>query len=152
MAKQDFYMDVDMHGNQLLNAASNGGSASTYTAENKDSITLIKGTPVTQDGSGVGFIRASSSVNGSFCVGLVANNTAHLVSGPVQIDGVIELDDWTLIAGSISLIPKASYFLSSTPGKITSDPNSSPGLFLQKIGVSVDSQTLEILLGLTILL
>lgn len=132
---------------------SGGGGASTFTAENKDSVTLVKGMAVTQDNSGTGVRRADCSVNAGFSVGLAQQDITSLSSGPVQTDGILTLSDWTAIIGSVSLTPKTKYYLDANGGgKLTATAPTTPGYLLQRIGISVDAQTLEINLGYSILL
>lgn len=133
-------------------SSAGGATGLTYNAENKDTVNLQAGTPVTEDASGSGFVRADASANGKYCVGLLATNVNQNIGGLVQVGGIITLLDWTLLTGSPQLTIKARYYLNVVAGTITTTPPSIPGKICQRIGVAVDPLTLSINIGNAILL
>lgn len=128
------------------------GAVVSYSAVNKDSITLIAGTPITEDVSGSGFVRANANITSKFCVGFLLEDIAPTFSGNISLIGSLILTDWTLIVGTATLSAKTKYFLDTTAGKITSTPPVITGQSLQIIGTSLDSLTLSINIGNSILL
>ncbi len=105
------------------------------TAFNADSVNIGKATPVAILPSNGGFIRANSSLT-NYPFGVLAQDAAVGYPCPVIIDGEISLTDWTTIAGSATLAAGSLYYISSTPGKITTTQSGTA----QIIGVAL-SQT-----------
>lgn len=139
--------------NELIAAAGGGGGSNlTFTAQNKDSITLIKGTPVATHSSGTGFIRTNASDNVHTCIGLLAEDIAAGVSGKVQIGGMVQLSDWSALIGFVSLSSKGIYFIGTSVGQLTTTPPSIAGQVIQQVGKAVAGDTLEISILYPILL
>lgn len=55
-------------------------------------------------------------------IGLALTSAALDAYVTVLTDGVIEVADWTNAAGSATLTPGSSYYLSGTPGVLTATP------------------------------
>lgn len=100
---------------------------------------------------------ASAAATATQAIGL-ATNAAFTPGVPVRLQkgGFIELDDWTQVTGGPTLGSKrltlgATYYLSVTPGMLTSTAPSSPNI-VQQIGVAQSANTLaiEMTLGSTL--
>jgi hypothetical protein len=113
------------------------------SSQNKDSINLVKGTAVTQDGSGSGFRRADCSAPGTFCIGVLYEDINTGFSGNILTAGTLTISDWTSIIGVSSLSAKTKYYL-STSGQLVSLPSLIPGQILQFIGTGIDTQSMKI--------
>lgn len=113
-------------------------------AENKDTLSLAAGTVVAMHSSGAGIVRASANDSTLPAVGIIP--TARMVSevGIVQTDGTLELNDWTAIVGTPTLAANASYYLSTTPGQLTTTIPLGAGRIVQAIGKAVTPTTLDI--------
>lgn len=129
-----------------------GSSGAFYDATNKQGSTLAAGAPVATHSSGVGVVSASAADDMLEAVGLVTTSAVLLASANIQTDGPFELSDWTEVTGSVSLSPKAVYFLSTADGTLTTTPPSSFGNVMQKVGYAVGPQTLQISIEPSILL
>ena len=70
-------------------------------------------------------------------LGFISTDTSTGFSADIVVAGSIYRADWTEVAGTISLSPTFPYYLSSTPGRITSVPPSSG--FLIRLGIAANS-------------
>lgn len=113
-----------------------------FEGENKDSTTIIAGGAVTIHASGVGVRKADAATAGRECVGLVSATTAVGFVATVRTSGLLTLGDWSLVTGTPTLVPRTTYFLSATAGRITSTPPAIAGQRVQQIGVAVSADTL----------
>lgn len=111
----------------------------------------LQGQPVYVKNTGhIAKARASSGYQ-KF-VGLLASDTSTGFSGKYQCDGMFILNDWTNITGSANLTPQDIYYLSDTDyGKLTNNPSTLSG-FCVKIGIALNTTTLEIKNDINILL
>lgn len=67
--------------------------------------------------------------------------------------GAVSRSDWSLVAGSVSLLVGSSYYLSAdTPGKITAISPTTLGQFVVCVGVAISAQLLLIEIQSSILL
>lgn len=121
-----------------------GGSSSTFETINKVGLTLVDGQAVATHSTGAGVVLANSSNASLVCIGLVETGGANLASCTIQTEGPFELADWTPIIGSTSLAAKTVYYLDVTSGKLTATAPSTVGQIVQRIGVAIDAQTLNI--------
>lgn len=120
------------------------GSASTFSAENKDATTISAGMVCAMHSSGVGIIHADNTDNAKNGVGLAISDIPAGVSGLVQASGTMTLADWTTPTGASSLPALAPQFLGAV-GTMTTTPPTTVGNGLQVIGRPTGQQTLEIL-------
>lgn len=131
----------------LPGAGGGGGSTSddTYSAVNKDTVTIPAGGACATDSSGVGVVRASAADGTKPCVGLAQASTANGFAATVQTNGTFTLADWTAVTGAASLAAKATYFLDPTnPGRLTNVAPTTPGQVVQIVGVAVSPSTLDL--------
>lgn len=119
-----------------------------FRSENKDSVTIKAGQAVASHFSGVGIILASSSL---VCIGIAAKDIEVGFIGEVQTDVLLKLNDWTEGTGTMELAPLADYFVSESPGILSTNPPT-VGIFLQKMGRSISPNTLRVGPGVTVLL
>lgn len=126
--------------------------SNSFTAENKEVITLVKGTVVTQHVSGVGIVRADADTPSAYAVGLLGEDVPAAVSGIIICSGVLLLPDWTAITGAATLAAKGKYYLDTAAGLLTTTPPNIGGKISQLVGVAISSVELEIKLAYPILL
>jgi len=74
--------------------------------------------------------------------GLAVTSAIATVSVDFITDGHLELDDWTDVIGTAELTPGATYFLSSTAGRLTTTPPSTG--FIVVAGKALTTQTFHI--------
>lgn len=124
------------------------GSGSTFPVTfgslNQEASTILKGQPVTIHSSGSGVVLASAANADTLAIGFA---TADIISGTIGIIltvGPFTVGDWTAIAGSATLTAKRQYYLSVTPGEITSTPPSGMSELVQPLGKPVNPSTLNI--------
>lgn len=61
-----------------------------------------------------------------------------------ETGGAVALADWSAVTGSPALLPLAVYYLDPSPGRLTASPPSEPGQLLQRVGVAVAPDTLDL--------
>lgn len=119
-------------------------SATGFTAEDKDAITINPGMAVTPHPSGSGVKLASASSIATALVGLSRNTASLGFPCTFQVSDAITLADWTFATGSASLAPLGVYFLDLTAGKISLTPSFSNGNIIQIVGKALSPKTLKI--------
>jgi hypothetical protein len=129
-----------------------GTAIISYEAQNKDSVIIQAGAPVTQHPSGSGVVLASAAQVSTFCVGFALAAISPGFAGSILTDGLLVLADWTPLIGTVSLQAKAKYYLDPVAGRITASAPSAQGQIVQFIGIAIDTSTLEIRISQTILL
>lgn len=117
------------------------------TAENKDSVTILKGQPLKVHSSGVGVQLADKS---SICRTFAGADTVVGAAVPVRVAGVITLADWTAIIGNALLAPGGTYFLTGTAGVLSTTPPTSG--FLQAVARAVSLNSVRIAIEVPIFL
>lgn len=122
-----------------------GGLTSPYSTE--AGVDLLKGNPVYIDGAGRLQKARNDLVIAHQVAGLMLDAAAAFTSGDYIADGSLELTDWTNIAGVASLTRGAIYYLSNTPGMITSTAPTAVGFYVVQIGRAVSTTKLDIELG-----
>lgn len=113
-------------------------------AENKEPSSLPAGAIVAMHSSGSGIVRASADDSMLPAVGIIPTSRMASEVGIVQTDGTLELNDWTAIVGTTTLAANASYYLSTTPGQLTTTIPQGAGRLVQAIGKAVTPTTLDI--------
>lgn len=124
----------------------------SFVAENKDVVTIYPGMVVAPHPSGTGVILAQNPLPARPAIGLSRTTTAPTFSDRFQSDEYLTLADWTAVTGSVSLTALGIYFLSSTPGQLTTTAPTTPGTIVQIVGQVVSPTTLKIELQAPILL
>lgn len=124
----------------------------SYTAENKEGISLSAGMPVAVHSSGVGVVRASAADNQKNAVGLALLGAAPAMAETVQVGGPVTLSDWTAVTGTATLQARAIYYLSTIPGMLTTTPPETPGQVVQQVGMALSATTLGVEIDEAILL
>jgi hypothetical protein len=132
--------------------ASDAVAVIQYSVVNKDASTIRAGQAVAVHSSGTGVVLANATVAGKDACGIATTDIAPSAAGVVQTEGQLVLSDWTYAVGSATLAARGVYYLDTIGGKITTTPPSSVGNIWQKVGVEIDTKTLLIELGPTILL
>jgi hypothetical protein len=113
----------------------------TVAAANGDTVPLIPGMPVASAGDMIVRACATSEALANV-IGIVAS-----VADPTLVTQYIPIDlafltqaAWNLVTGGISgLTPGAYYYLSNTPGMLTTTAPSLSGTYLVKVGKAVTS-------------
>lgn len=123
-----------------------GSSGVSFTAQNKDVVTIRKGQPVTIHSSGSGIVLASASSLSTLAIGLAAEDITVGANGLVTTTGPFTNSDWTNTVGSLTLSTKKFYYLSTVAGKLVVSPPSSSGQYAQLVGNTIDSTSLSIML------
>lgn len=124
--------------------SSSGATGLGLYAENKDTVAIPRGGIVANHSSGVGIQRAVATSTSYPAIGLAAEAIAVGNVGEIQTEGLIESSDWSLVTGTVALAAKATYFLDSTSGKLTTTAPSTTGYIVQIVGVAVNTTTLDI--------
>lgn len=128
------------------------GTSSTFSAENKDSTTILKGQPVAIHSSGTGIVRANATNNTKNTIGLAGQDVAQGFSSPVSISGPFSMADWTNVTGSSLLASIAVYYLDTVAGKLTTTPPVATGNVVQFVGRALAPDTLDLAIEQTTLL
>lgn len=129
-----------------------GTSAPAFSAQNKDSVTILKGQPVAVHSSGTGIVRASATNNGKNTIGLVAQDIDINFSGNVSTSGPLTQADWTNVTGGSLLATIAVYYLDTVAGRLTVTPPTATGNVVQFVGRALTPNTLDIAIEQTTLL
>lgn len=124
--------------------------------QNGSGATITRGTPVRAQ-SATDFRRAlATSVDNAevvgFCVTVSAANGANFLC---QTDGVVEAttSEWDAVTGgSGGLTAGSDYFLSVSPGQMSTTPPSSDGQVVVKLGRALSTTELRIDIGTAVLL
>lgn len=117
----------------------------SFAGENRDTSTIHSGQAVCCLSSRAIYLASASNVNRIPCVGLVLETTQQLHRPVIAATGFIELANWTAVIGAAQLTPRATYFLSVTPGMLTANPNEGGALICQLIGKSLSPTILQML-------
>jgi len=120
-----------------------GGGQQFWTAENATGAPIQPGQAVRVAAGGVAQL-ASAADNTAPVAGLAVATVAPSVSGDYQTAGHLTLADWTAAAGASGLTPGATYWLSATPGQLTTTPPAGSGRSLQRVGQALSASTLAI--------
>lgn len=115
-------------------------NSANRTAENKGLTTMLPGQLVSVHSSGTGVILASAASPAGLSVGVVVASISPGNAGPTQAVGMLTLADWTAATGTQALAANAPYYLSATPGLMTT---AAPTVgIVQSVGQAVDPQTM----------
>lgn len=122
-----------------------GGLTDPYEAEAGDN--LSEGMPAYLDGTGRLQKARNDLVAGHQVAGLMVADVATTFSGSYIADGPIEKTDWTSVAGTVDLVRGAIYYLSDTPGMITTIAPTAGGYYVVPLGRAQTERILDIELG-----
>jgi hypothetical protein len=122
----------------------------TFSAVNKDVVSMAIGSICARDPSGTGVILAQATGVGKAAVGFCISPAIVGASTMVQVSGVLTLADWTAFTGSPTLSALSYYFLSATAGMIGVTP---PGTGIsQLVGTAISPNSLDMTINAPILL
>lgn len=119
-------------------------AALTIPALNQDTVTLSAGMVVCRHPSGAGVYRATALGNARHGIGLMLLAASPGFVGRVQLAGTFELEDWTAITGAAALQALGVYYLSETPGQLTTTPPAVSGTVQQQIGRALSTTVMQI--------
>ena len=108
--------------------------------------TLVPGNPVYIDGSGRLQLASYDTVATAQVAGLATQSAGPLTSGSYVTDDIVEMLDWTAIAGTHDLVPGAIYYL-GLAGTITTTAPTADGYYVVKIGRAQSVSKLDIEIG-----
>jgi len=128
--------------NQIIPA--NISPSEYFNGENKDTIPLSAGMVVCRYPTGEGVYRATATGNARHGIGLVTIAALPGFTCRVQLTGVFELEDWTAITGAANLQALGVYYLSETPGQLTTTPPALSGTVQQQIGKALSTTIMQI--------
>ena len=120
--------------------------------ENADSGTIYEGQVVAVKSTGTGVVQANASDNTKHAFGIAKTQAAVGVALDIVTDGVLEIEDWTNTIGTANLTPNASYWLSTTAGRLTTTPPSTAGQIVQYVGRALSTTQLIIEIDPAVLL
>jgi hypothetical protein len=121
--------------------------------EGEADVAILMGQPVYTKSNGHVDLAQANAAGVCQVSGISQNSVGATYSCHYISEGEISQDDWTNIAGTISLTAGATYFLDpSLPGRITSTPPSMVGHYVVRVGRAVNATTLDIEIELPILL
>ena len=116
-------------------------STEVYTAEADASISV--GQPVyVKVTSHVGLAAATDSIFGAIGFAITAGEPGFSMT--YVTEGKLTLTDWTLVAGTSTLVPGSIYYLSTTAGQITDVAPSGEGNYVVRVGAPASTLTLDI--------
>lgn len=105
----------------------------------------FKGQPLYTRSSGNLDLAQANSLGTSKVAGLALNNASGGTSVNYELDGVVTQSDWTQVIGQTNLSPGSTYFLSpAIAGKLTTIAPEVGGELVVKVGVALDSSTLNL--------
>ena len=87
---------------------------------------------------------ANASVIGKDAIGLITLDANATIGTRVQTDGQLTLLDWSNSTSNTTLIPGQEYWLGVIDGQLATIPPAGTGVFFQKIGVAISSDTMVI--------
>lgn len=116
---------------------------------NVDSVTLPGGYAVMMNLGSTGVLRWDGTRE---IVGIARESIPAATSGMVQTEGPLKLSDWTSATGSATLSTGTYYGDVNTPGMITTTATTTAGKTVQRVGVALSSDTLEVRIGQPVLL
>ena len=119
----------------------------TVTNANASAITI--GMPVYISSAGNVDKAKADSGSTAYVIGLVEEATiAAAGTGKVLTDGILISADWTAVTGSATLTSGAIYFLdATTAGKLTTTATTTTGEYLVRVGIAINTTTLEVSLS-----
>ena len=126
-----------------------GTSAVAKSAQAAEILTV--GAPLRVDFLGQLYLADAATPNNSYVVGLAGATTNIGFACPVERTN-LETPSWTAIVGAASLTPGATYFLSATPGMLTTTPPSTVGHTVVVIGKALSTTVMELTLSPPIML
>ncbi len=130
-----------------------GPAGFVFVAENTDLPTMPAGAAVTIDALGIGVVLAVANAPNRTAIALSQSQVLTAEEGEMQTAGLLQLSDWTHVAGTQHLIPKARYFLDPVrPGLLTTVPPTLAGQVLQLVGQALLSDTMNLLFNTPIIL
>ncbi len=121
------------------------GAAPTFQAENRTGSSFLIGQPLATHSSGSGVVLASAWSFGGACIGVATIGVDPGEDETVQYSGLLSLNDWTAILGTVNLAPQAVYYLSTTAGTLSLTAPTIPGLIVQPVGRAVSGTQLELI-------
>ena len=120
---------------------------------NGETSTIQAGQPVYISGTDTVMLAQANALNSSKVFGLAREDIAAGATGMIQVDGILELPDWTNITGSAALTAGADYFLDpDNAGKLTVTPPTTSGNYLVFIGRAISTTAIEIEIARPIIL
>lgn len=123
----------------------------SFIKTNSEAFSLHPGQPIKLSGSsGVELADASDIANQT--IGVSEKLTASGEEVFIKTFGLVETEDWTDVIGTTNLTVGVDYFLSSTAGKLTSNPTDSTGRIFQYVGKAVTATELLINIARPIIL
>lgn len=126
------------HLTALADSGSSGGG--TYTLE--ASVTIQAGQAVYLTADNRLGLAASAAMPQAECVGLCSIGAGAGFAAEYVTDTSLTLLDWTAATGHAELTAGAAYFLSATPGMVTTTPPSSG--YLVRVGQAQSATTLDL--------
>jgi len=123
-----------------------GPTAAILSAQNNLGSPLVAGTPITRlPGNTVTTAFAGTGMPTRRADGLVLQFANSGDSVRYVYQGPLVLPDWTVLTGTMLLIPGATYYLGMTPGTLTTTMPTRPSFaLLQVVGVALDANTLDV--------
>lgn len=116
----------------------------SVSGTNKYGSPIYAGQACALHSSGAGFVLANATDNTKLAIGLAAVEVGNQLAGYVQVGGSFTLPDWTQVTGTVTLAPRATYWLDVNDGRLTNTPPETRGNVLQIVGISVAPDTLLI--------
>ena len=113
---------------------------------------IVPGQPLYLKQSGHIALASASSIATAYICGLATSAAAATLSVKYAPDSVVELPDWSEVAGSSLLIPGKRYFLSPTPGMLTPIAPTTEGLLVVSVGTALSTTKFSIEIQTPILL
>lgn len=136
-------VDVGIQGPQ--GPPGQSGAAPNFQAENKTVLSFLIGQPLAIHPSGTGVVLASAASPSLSFIGVATVGVSPGLDETVQAGGIFQLGDWTAICGTATLLPQATYYLSTLPGLLTTTAPITAGEIVQPVGRAVSGTQLELL-------
>lgn len=111
--------------------------------ENVSGARFLKGQVIGRGPAATGFILANNASLSTQAIGLCGETADPGFGAAVQLSGPFCLFDWTAITGTVSLLPRTTYYLDSVSGKMTSILPVGPAI-MQRMGYSLSPNVLNL--------
>jgi len=112
---------------------------------NGESSTASAGQPIYISGADTFKLGQANSLNTAKVIGLLREDIAAGGTGMVQLDGILELPDWSAVVGSSTLTAGASYYLDpDNAGMLTVTPPTATGQYLVYIGKALSTTAINL--------
>lgn len=114
--------------------------------------TVVPGQPLYLKQNGHVDLASAAAIGTARVAGICTKAASTGTSAEYSPDGVVDIADWTAIVGTATLTPGATYFLSTTAGRLSTTAPTESGQVVIAVGTALTTTKLAIEIQLPILL